>query len=308
MNESREAIPQDESAIRVRQWLRRLEERGRDSLPRGAGAPVPRSRRASVIRAVVRRDYLITRSYRLAFVLDAFAGVVYLSTYFFISKIFEGVPTDSLQGAPSYFAFAAVGAALAAVIDSVTTAITFRLREEQLTGTLEMLVVQPITSGEICVGLVGFPFLFGAFRAALYLFVAALWMNLDPATVSWPGVAVIFVLSGTALAGIGITSGAFVLVFKRGATIVGLGLYAMTLLSGSVFPISTLPDWLQPIAKAMPLRFAFDGMRHALFQGDGWERDALWLVAFGLVGVPIALYVFSRALHHTKRRATLSQY
>jgi ABC-2 type transport system permease protein len=121
-------------------------------------------------------------------------------------------------------------------------------------------------------------------------------------------VAVLFVLTGAALATLGILSGALVLLFKRGTTIVGFALFSMTLLSGSVFPISTLPDWLEPVGRALPLRFAFDGVRSALFEGDGWHREALWLAVFGLVGIPIAARAFDRALHHTKRRATLGQY
>jgi ABC-2 type transport system permease protein len=274
---------------------------GRKRLPR----PLPR---ATMVRAFTRRDFLVSRSYRLPFVLDAISGVLFLGTYYFISRTFEGVPTESLHGAPSYFAFAAVGAAIGAVVETSCTGIANRIRQEQLAGTLEMLAVQPLTSFDLCLGLVGFPFLFGLFRAALYLGLAYAWIGLDVTTPSWPGVVVIFVTTGAALATIGIISGAFTLVFKGGVTVVGFGLFALALLSGSVFPISTLPEWLQPIGNASPLRFAFDGARSALFQGSGWESDALWLALFGAVGMPIAALAFDRALHHTKRRASLGQY
>jgi ABC-2 type transport system permease protein len=261
-----------------------------------------------MVRAFTRRDFLVTRSYRLPFVLDAVSGIFFLATYYFISRTFEGVPTESLDGAPSYFAFAAVGAAIGAVVETSCTGIANRIRQEQLAGTLEMLAVQPLRSFDLCLGLVGFPFLFGLFRAALYLGLAYAWIGLDVTTPSWPGVLVIFVTTAAALATIGIISGAFTLVFKGGATVVSIGLFALALLSGSVFPISTLPDWLQPIGNASPLRFAFDGARSALFQGTGWEWDALWLAVFGAIGIPIAALAFDRSLHHTKRKASLGQY
>ena len=261
-----------------------------------------------MVRAFTRRDFLVTRSYRLPFVLDAISGVILLATYYFISRTFKGVPTESLNGAPSYFAFAAVGAAIGAVVETSSTGIANRIRQEQLAGTLEILAVQPLRSFDLCLGLVGFPFLFGLFRAALYLGLAYAWIGLDPTTPSWPGVLVIFVTTGAALATIGIISGAFTLLFKGGVTVVGFALFALTLLSGSVFPISTLPEWLQPIGNASPLRFAFDGARSALFQGSGWESDALWLTVFGAIGIPIAALAFDRALHHTKRKASLGQY
>jgi ABC-2 type transport system permease protein len=261
-----------------------------------------------MVGAFTRRDFLVTRSYRLPFVVDAISGVFLLGTYYFISRTFKGVPTESLDGAPSYFAFAAVGAAIGAVVETSCTGIANRIRQEQLAGTLEILAVQPLRSFDVCLGLVGFPFLFGLFRAALYLGLAYAWIGLDPTTPSWPGVLVIFVTTGAALATIGIISGAFTLVFKGGVTVVGLGLFTLTLLSGSVFPISTLPEWLQPIGNASPLRLAFDGARSALFQGTGWEWDALWLAVFGAIGIPIAALAFDRSLHHTKRKASLGQY
>ena len=277
------------------------------TLPRKAPHPL-RLPRGTMVRAFARRDFLVTRSYRLPFVLDTVSGVFLLGTYYFISRTFTSVPTESLNGAPSYFAFAAVGAAIGAVVETASTGIANRIRQEQLAGTLEILAVQPVRSFDLCLGLVGFPFVFGLFRAALYLGLAFAWIGLDPTTPSWPGVLVMFVTTGAALATIGIISGAFTLLFKGGTTIVGFGLLALTLLSGSVFPISTLPDWLQPIGNASPLRFAFDGVRSALFQGSGWESDALWLIVFGAVGIPLAALAFDRSLHHTKRKASLGQY
>ena len=102
-----------------------------------SGFSVPRWR---VIAAIVRRDYLITRSYRLPFVLDAFYGLLELSVYFFISRTFHGFVPAQLQGAPSYFAFAAAGIVVAVVVAAAASGLAQRLREEQLTGTLEALV------------------------------------------------------------------------------------------------------------------------------------------------------------------------
>ena len=72
--------------------------------------------RGGVILAVIRRDVLVTRSYRLAFVLDVFFGILNLALFFFISRTFDDIATADLHGAPSYFAFAAVGIVLALVI------------------------------------------------------------------------------------------------------------------------------------------------------------------------------------------------
>ena len=261
-----------------------------------------------MIAAVVRRDFADTRSYHLAFLFDLFFGVLELATFFFISETFGDVIPEDLQGAPTYFAFAAVGTVIATVITAATVGIGDSLRREQTTGTLEALVTNPITSIELCLGLIGFPFLYAAARSALYLVIAGLWMDLDLSNASVPGIVLVFVASALALSTLGILAGAVVLVLKRGDVLVGTLVYMLTLVSGSVFPVSTLPDWLEAIGRLSPLRLAFDGTRAAMFEGGGWAGDVALLTAIGVGGMPLALLAFSAALSYSKRAGSISQY
>jgi ABC-2 type transport system permease protein len=271
-------------------------------------ASTSRLPRADVARALARRDFLTTRSYKLSFVLEVFFGVVELAVYFFISQIIGDVTSESLHGAPSYFAFAAVGVIMAALLSAATTSIALRLREEQLAGTMEVLAAQPVTSLELCVGIVSFPFAYSAVRAALYLLVAAFWMNLDVSQTSWAGVATMLAATALGLSPLGILSGALVVLYKRGSLLGGTLVYAMTIIGGAVFPISVLPDWLEWIGRLMPVRFAFDGVRAALFSGGGWGDDALALAAFGVVLAPLSLLAFAFALDRAKKTGSLSEY
>lgn len=267
-----------------------------------------RPTRTAAIRALAWRDFLVVRSYRLSLASQTIFGVLDLAVYFFISRTFEGVGSVSLQGAPSYFGFAAVGLILGAVLDATSVSVSSRLREEQLTGTLEILATQPVTPVGMCVGLVAFPFVFASLRAALYLVVASFWMNLDVSQTSWPGVGLTLVAAAAALAPMGILAAAAVLVVKRGVAIAGGLIYMMGILGGGLFPISVLPDWLEPLGRIMPIRFAFDGVRAALFTGHGWSHDAVTLLAFGAALAPISVWAFAIALAHAKRAGTISEY
>src|SRR5262245_8150179 len=239
--------------------------------------------RAGAVLALGRRDYLVTRSYRAFLVLQTLFGLLNLLVYYFISRTFEGVQAD-LGGAPTYFDFAVVGVAIAVVIQAATNGVAQRVREEQLTGTLEALLLQPITSTEVSLGLAALPFLFATVTAAFYVVVAGGLLGVDLSNADWPGFVVMLVVSGTALSSIGILAAGAVLVIKRGGqALVGAVTFGMGLISGAVFPISVLPDWLEAIGRVMPTRFAFDGIRAALFLGDGWGDDAVVLVAFSVV-------------------------
>jgi len=262
----------------------------------------------SAVSALIARDYRITRSYRLAFALDLVYGVIEVAVYYFISKTFADVSSARLGGAPSYFAFATVGIVVTIVIASASSGIAQRLREEQLAGTLEALAVQPVRTAELALGLAGFACLFAFFRAATYVFFAIVLFGLDVHGGSAVGLTLVLLATATAMLGIGIVVASVTVLFKRGGTFAAFAIFGMSFLSGSVFPVSVLPDWLRPIGQIMPFKFALDGTRHALFRGTDWAGDALALAAFGLVAIPIAIWLLDRALAAARRAGTIGQY
>jgi len=268
-------------------------------------ANVPRLR---AMLALVRRDYGVVRSYRLVLVMDLVFGVLNLILFFFISRTFDGAATAPLGGAPDYFAFVVVGIVVTLVVEAAIASLATRVREEQLTGTLELLAAQPVTPTEVSLGMNGLQFLFATLRIALYLLLAGLWLGLDLSNASWPGFVIMLAAIWVAMLSLGILAGAVVIVLKRGDSLVGLAVFGMALLSGAFFPVSVLPDWLEPISKLVPTRYAYDGIRSALYTGEGWAGDALFLVAFGAVFLPLAIWAFGRALAAAKRAGSLSQY
>ena len=79
-------------------------------------------------------------------------------------------------------------------------------------------------------------------------------------------------------------------------------IFALAPLSGIYYPIATLPEWLQPIAWALPSAYVFEGMRGVLI--DGTFDAALMLKAAGLnllyiiAGSGIFLACFRSARKH----------
>ena len=269
--------------------------------------PRVRLPRLNRVLTLVRREYASRRTYRLAFLLDLMFGVANLLVYYFISRTLE-VAAGSNLGVPSYFAYALVGIAITNVIGAASTGLAYRIREEQFTGTLEALMVQPVTLTELSAGLAGYPFLFSMGRAAIYILVGGSLLGIDFGRTDWVGFAVMLLVSALAFGALGIILGGVMLVVKRGEALVGLFTYALGILGGAFFPISALPSWLEPIARIVPTRFAFEGLRRAIFLGEHWARDALILLVMGIVALPLATYFFSRAVDHTRRTGTLTQY
>jgi ABC-2 type transport system permease protein len=262
----------------------------------------------NAIRAIVLRDFLVARSYSVAVGLDLLLGLVNLLLYYFISRTFADAAPASLGGAPSYFAFAAVGIVIVTVINAAAAAVAIRIREEQLTGTLEATISQPVSHTGLAAGMTGLPFLMAFVRGGLYLLLAVLLLDLEFPRADWLGVILVLAMSGIALSCLGIASAAMVMVVKRGDVVVGLGLLALGLMSGAFFPISVLPEWLQQVAEVVPPRFSFDGLRSALFEGSGWGDDLLVLWLFALTLVPLSLWAFGAAMRFARRAGSIAEY
>jgi ABC-2 type transport system permease protein len=234
-------------------------------------------------------------------------GVLNLLVYFYISKVVYPGSGD-LGSAPSYFSFAVAGIVMSLVIYAASTGVTDRVRNDQLTGTLEILCAQPMRTHEFGLGVITFPLGFAIVRAVGYLVLAALGLDLDARDADWVGALVMLVAAGTAFAPIGILAAGAAIVFKRATSLAAAIVFGMTFVSGAVFPTSVLPDRVQTIGHLMPTWFAFEGLRSALFEGGGWHGDAAALLIFAAVGLPCSMWLLGVSLAKAKRDGTLGQY
>lgn len=257
--------------------------------------------------AFVRRDVLATISYRTAVVFDLAWGSIQVFLYFFISRVVGLSPSADLGRAPTYFAFALAGILMSLIVSSAASEIASRLRDEQLTGTLELLVAQPIRGGTLALATAGFPFAYALARVALYLAIAIGALDLSTSHTSWVGVAVMLLVAGLAFVGLGVAAAAVTLVLKR-AAVIDVAIFGMTFVSGALFPLNVLPAWLRPLGDVMPTKPAFDGLRAALFGSGGWGEDAVVLTGITVVVLPLSLWAFEAAITHAKRKGTLAQY
>jgi ABC-2 type transport system permease protein len=264
--------------------------------------------RPSRVAAVMWRDLTITRSYSYALVFDVTFGVLELLIYFFVSRTFQDSSTADLNGAPTYFAFVAVGIVMTLIVGAASAAVAEQLRSEQQTGTLETLVAQPITAAELCLGMVGFPLVFAAFRAAIYLGVALVLLGVALPDADWIGFIAVVGTATSVLLAIGIAFAAYRVAFKRGVTAGWIVSFGLGFAGGAYFPTSVMPDWLRPITEIVPTRYLYDGARSALFEGGRWGSAAAVLALYGVVFLPATIWLFAYSLRFAKRRGTLSEY
>jgi ABC-2 type transport system permease protein len=206
-----------------------------------------------------------------------------------------GVPSDDPMApfAPAILGF------LAYFFVYILTGISF-LRE-RTGGTLERLMATPVARGEVVTGyLLGFG-LFATLQVAILLAWGFASVEV-PALGPLPSFSV-----GLGLPIAGSPLLAFIVVVVAALGAVSLGIFLSTfartelqvvqfipivivpqfLLSGVLFPISSLPEILQPLVGLMPLTYAVEGMRQVLIAGADLGTAALqWDLAV-LAGVAV---------------------
>ncbi|HEY7526363.1 MAG TPA: ABC transporter permease [Candidatus Limnocylindria bacterium] len=210
---------------------------------------------------------------------------------------------DTLFGTPSDDPMASFAPAMVGFFTYffvyLLTGVSF-LRE-RTGGTLERLMATPVTRAEIVIGYtLGFV-LFAVLQVAVLL----AWV-LGEVTVPAIGPLPEFSLGlGVATAGSPLLAFAVVLMLALGAVSLGIFLstFARTelqiiqfiplvlvpqfLLSGVIFPVSSLPEVIQPFVKIMPLNYAVDGLRQVFVRGADLTVSELQVDLLVLAGVAV---------------------
>jgi ABC-2 type transport system permease protein len=74
------------------------------------------------------------------------------------------------------------------------------------------------------------------------------------------------------------------------------------------YPLSTLPQWMQWVAHALPPAYVFEGMR-SLLNGVGFPSALLMQgVAVAAVELLLAAYYYGRVYRHAVRTGLLARY
>jgi len=172
-------------------------------------------RTLGILFAFVKRDLQIEVSYRTAFVLQ-FMGILFSVLFWrLLSRVVTAPPdTPGLDGI-DYFAYVLLGLAFYHYLTSAMLAFSSKVRQEQMTGTLEAMLVTPTSLGTIVLGSALWDFALTSVKVLVYLVVGwAIGVNLRLDSLL-PSLLVL-ALTILAFSGIGILSAAFIFYLKRG--------------------------------------------------------------------------------------------
>ena len=192
--------------------------------------------------AFVRRDFQIAWSYRMSFVSEWITLAIQVAMFAYVGRLIDPAVLPTYGGVhATYMQFVTIGVAVSALMHLALGRVASGLRTEQLTGTLEPLMLTPTTPATIQFGTVLYDLIYIPLRLAVFLGVVAAVFNLsfDPS-----GIAPAFVLLLALMPfvwGLGVANAASALTFRRGGAGIGLMISLIALGSGRLLPARAAP-------------------------------------------------------------------
>jgi len=266
----------------------------------------------AVALAFLKRDFSQALSYRLAFILQLGGILFNVAIFYFMAELFGSAVASQLEDyGGDYFSFVLIGLAFTGFLGLSLSSFAQSVREGQMMGTLEIMLLSPTRLSAILLSSSLWAYLLTTFRVIIYLAVGVLVFGASLSQANIGGSLLIMVLSIASFSGIGIISASFVLLTKKGDPITWLLGGASSLLAGVYYPVTVLPDWLEPISRFLPLTYALDAMRLSMLQGYSLYElrlDILVLLAFTFILTPLSFAIFRQALKRAKKEGSLIQY
>jgi ABC-2 type transport system permease protein len=188
------------------------------------------------------------------------------------------------------------------IISILLTIITMLLTslaivKEREIGTLEQLMVTPLTSGQIIAGkTIPFAFL-GLVEMSIAMTFGVLWFKV-PIVGSLPllaGLSATFILTTLSL---GILISTLVNTQQQALFMSWFFLVTFILLSGFFYPIENMPKWVQVITYGNPLRYFIEILRELFLKGAG--LSVLWPEMCSLLGLGSTIFILATLRFHKR--------
>lgn len=260
----------------------------------------------------IRRGLVTTLSYRLAFVLSiAGIGVGAVRFAYMAGFLQEGNSFPGIEGyGGDLMAYLLTGVLFMTFLGVSLNAFQNSIRQEQQMGTLEYLLLSdaPLILLVLLGGLWDFVWVALSSAAMFAVLMMGFGVPMNP---NLGTALLVLVVSILCLSGLGLISAGIIMVTKIGDPITWVFSTLSGFLSGVLFPVESLPSWLQSISSLLPPTYALAALRKALIVGatpNMIAKELLVLGGMAVVVVPLGCGVFHWGFNRARRDGTLVEY
>jgi len=230
--------------------------------------------------------------------LDIVLPLMSVAAYVFVYR--------ALRAPEAYIGFVLLGGAMTAFWLNVLWGMATQLFWEKQSGNLPLYIISPAPLMALLLGMALGGMANSTARAVAILTLGSWLFGVDFQVAAWLPLLAVFVLTLSALYGLGMVSASLFLLSGRGALHIStLAQEPVYLLSGFYFPVKALPFWAAAAASLIPLTLGLDAMRQLSFPNGA--SFGLWRVSVevaALAGMTVLFITLARwTLDIMERRA-----
>jgi ABC-2 type transport system permease protein len=258
--------------------------------------------------ALVRRDLLAATRYRSALIVPFLGVLGEVAGLFFLARaVGPGFRPDGM----AFFPFLLVGSSFYVCLVGGIQVFVETIRTAQMTGTLETLLSTSTHDVVVILLMSASSFLSRVFQLLLALTAACLFFGLRLTTSHILAVVITLLVSIAVVVGIGLLAAALQIWTGRGGSLVWLFASVGALISGTLFPVSALPQVVQRLSWLFPITHSLDAMRIALLAGTSMKDfpgHVALLFAYALLLLPFSILMLRRVLRRARHDGMLAVY
>lgn len=194
---------------------------------------------------------------------DTFLPLMATTAYVFIYR--------ALNAPPEFTGFVILGGAMTAYWLNVLWSMATQLYWEKETGNLALYLIAPTSRMAILLGMALGGMAATTLRAVTVLLLGALLFGVTFSVQNWGALLLVFLLTLTALYGLGMIFASVFLLWGREAWhLANLLQEPVFLVSGFYFPVKSLGFWVSLGASIIPITFGLDAMRQLIYPQAQW--------------------------------------
>ncbi len=209
------------------------------------------------------------------------------------------IKTEGLvPGEQNYFQFMAPGIIAMVVVMAVMIGLATSISREKELGTLDGILVAPISRLCIILGKALSQTTRGLLQGSIVLLLSIFLFGVKIYG-SIPLVALLLFLGVFSFIGLGILISAIAAEQETAMMIMMTLTFPMIFLSGVFFPIEQMPGFMQIISKILPLTYTIEALRKVIILGAGISslgKELTILITFGTITLAIAVPAFKRII------------
>ncbi len=169
---------------------------------------------------------------------------------------------------------------------------------EREQGTFDQLLVTPFTPFQILIGKALPSILVGLLQSTVIFLIILFWFKIPMSGSVWLLYLALFTFTAASV-GIGLSISAMALNMQQAMLYTFMLIMPFMLLSGLLTPVRNMPEVLQILTYANPLRFGIDTVRCIYLEGAGLGDIAfnfIPLLAVAIITLPLAAWLFRNRL------------